>query len=342
VGARPGELILIRDHAGDRAVLEEVMLAVEAAGSTPLPEITNPAYLTQLLTETDPAVLARWDARRREWLHATDRIVKLAGAPLDRSQLSAAALQAWEGATDRLRAIEDERRVPSVLVALPVAGRAAALGLEPRELEEILLPALLTPAAELRAELERLIEAAGSAESLTVQTGNGCELRLRRGGRPWHADDGIIDDADRTSGSHVANLPAGALYTTVVEGATEGDLWLAEAGPAKEVLLHFEGGRVVDIDAREGEAEIAAIFDEASGESRRISHVGIGVNPRLHRSIGWVLVDEHIHGAFLVAFGENRYLGGENSSSLNVDFCSLDATVQVEGKILVERGRLRR
>ena len=97
---------------------------------------------------------------------------------------------------------------------------------------------------------------------------------------------------------------------------------------------------MVEIEAREGAAELGALFDRHSGESRHISHVGIGLNPALRRPIGWVLVDEHVHGALFVAFGENRYMGGENASSLNVDFCVPDATVCADDRTIVREGRV--
>jgi hypothetical protein len=32
------------------------------------------------------------------------------------------------------------------------------------------------------------------------------------------------------------------------------------------------------------------------------------------------LADEHIHGSLFIALGENRYMGGQNASSLNKDY----------------------
>lgn len=69
--------------------------------------------------------------------------------------------------------------------------------------------------------------------------------------------------------------------------------------------------------------------------------MGIGFNPRLRHPIGCVLLDEHVHGALIVAFGENRYLGGQNASSLNFDFCSMQATIQADGRTIVESGAIR-
>ncbi len=53
-----------------------------------------------------------------------------------------------------------------------------------------------------------------------------------------------------------------------------------------------------------------------------------------------VLIDEHCHGAIFIAFGENRYLGGKNESSLNIDFTIRDADLLIGEKAIVTRGKL--
>ena len=60
----------------------------------------------------------------------------------------------------------------------------------------------------------------------------------------------------------------------------------------------------------------------------------------LQHPIGWVLIDEHCHGAIFIAFGENHYLGGENESSLNIDFTIRNADLLVGEKAIVTRGRV--
>ncbi|MBA3531464.1 MAG: hypothetical protein H0T73_06030, partial [Ardenticatenales bacterium] len=48
VGVQPGDLILVRDQAGRIEVLEEILLAIEAAGAVPLPQWMDPSYMTRL------------------------------------------------------------------------------------------------------------------------------------------------------------------------------------------------------------------------------------------------------------------------------------------------------
>jgi hypothetical protein len=54
----------------------------------------------------------------------------------------------------------------------------------------------------------------------------------------------------------------------------------------------------------------------------------------------WTLVDEHVRGAVLVALDEHRYLGGRSQSDLNIDVALPRATLLVDDRRIVDRGRL--
>ena len=47
-----------------------------------------------------------------------------------------------------------------------------------------------------------------------------------------------------------------------------------------------------------------------------------------------------ITGHLFIAFGENRYMGGENESSLNVDYTLPGATLLVDDRIIVANGKV--
>ena len=82
------------------------------------------------------------------------------------------------------------------------------------------------------------------------------------------------------------------------------------------------------------------MFDRRTGEPRRVSHIGLGLNPYLDRPIGWTLVDEQMRGCPLICFGENRYRGGQNESSLNVDFGFPGASLWVDDRLIVSEGEI--
>ena len=340
LGVQPGELVQVRDQAGRPDVLVEMLLAVERAGATPWLEIEPPAYVRRLLTEGDPARLAGWDRHRGELMQRIDRVLVLGGDDLDLADAPPEAVTAWRAARHRVSEAEEARRLPFLLLAVPTVECARQTGLTLAALEAAVLPALAVEAETLRGEIDRMLGRVATGRTLTVHSGAGCTLHLTLAGRPWMSDDGAIDAADRARGAIVSNIPAGSIYTTVLESATHGQLRLPQAAGARDVVLRFADGRVVEITAASGADALRAMFDRHSGEPRRVSHIGIGLNPYLHQPLNWVLLDEHIHGALFIAFGENRYMGGANESSLNVDYTLPGATLLVDDQVIVAGGKV--
>lgn len=337
---QPGELIQVRDGVVHPELLLELLLAVELRGATPLPELTPPNYMERLWRGAPRDYLANWDRHRQVWLQQIDRIVVLGGVHPNVRSVPPDAFHEWGTAEQRLTDVEEARRLPYLAVAVPTAQRAQQMGISVTELETLLLPALLVSSADLQERIDRVLQMTQKAPHISIHTKGGHELHLQHGDRSWLSDDGRIDAADRTRGAIVSNLPAGSIYTTVLEEQTEGSIWLPRAAEAEDVVLTFANGRITKIDAAKGGDALTALFDRHTGEPRRVSHIGIGLNPYLQHPIGWTLADEHVSGYLFLALGENRYMGGQNISSLNVDFAVPQATLAANGRILVAEGRL--
>lgn len=344
LGVAEGELILVRDHTGRWDVLQEVLLTIEARGATPLPEIVTAGYLERLIASAPASYLASWDQHRGRWMHEADRVLVLQGEPMETATSDELedALKAWRRAAGRLGGIEEERRLPYLLVGIPTEAHATILGVSFEELEATILPSLEVPAETLRAEIRQVMAAVAVGRRMTIQTGEGHELTLTLGNRPWMDDDGDITEEDRERGGVVSNLPAGSVYTTVIEDATFGAIFLPRAANATGVVLHFTDGEVTKLSAESGADDLRAFFDQHRGDARRVGHVGIGLNPALNRLLGWVLPDEHVHGCLFLSLGENRYMGGQNASSLNIDFVVPKATLLIDERVIVQDGVVQR
>lgn len=332
IQAQPGEVIQIADRTGRADWLYELFLALEKVGATPILDIEPPTFSRWLLTEATLDEVQRFGRHRVTSMQRADRVINLSSGFLDMTESKAALLATWRGIAEEVTAIEESRRLPVLVVAIPTAVQASRLGLSLDALEAHLLPALAISAEETQQSIQQALATAQDGQHLVIRSGADCVLTMQHGNRTWLTDDGVIDEADRQRGAVVSNLPAGSIYTTVVEGETTGTLYVPRFGAATEVILHFAQGRIVHIDAATGAAELAAWLDSHSGEPRRISHIGLGLNPTLHHPIGWTLVDEHIQGALFLALGENRYMGGKNVSSLNYDLALVGATLAVDGR----------
>ena len=340
-GVRPGELIQIRDDTGRFPLITELSLAIEKAGATPLLHLAPLTYMERLWRTAPQSYLEQWDHHRSKWLHEVDRIIVLASTQPDLSDVPQDKFTAWATAEQRLSEIEESRKLPYLMVGIPTQRHAKQLGLTLAQLEKIVFAGINASVDQLRDNIDRVNFGAFRGKEMVIQSGENCELQLGLGERPWLTDDGYIDDEDIAKGAIVSNLPAGSAYTTVVEEQTTGTLHLPQAAGATNAILTFTNGRVTHITAESGTGQLEALFDRHQGEPRRIGHIGIGLNPALKTPIGWTVVDEHVLGHLFVSFGENRYMGGQNASTLNVDFTLPSATLTINGRMLVKNGKLR-
>jgi leucyl aminopeptidase (aminopeptidase T) len=335
-----GDLILVCHRAERSDLLHELLLAIELAGATPLLDYAPPDYLERYLRSISAHQIAWYSKHRLRWIREVDRVVVLGGAYPDLSNMPPALLLAWDEIAEQLTRIEEARQLPMVVCAVPTQRHAERLGMSLDELEAHILPAFILSSEDAQRQISGVLERLAQGAHITIGSGQGCQLHLARGARRWASDDGYIDGADRQGGAIVSNLPAASVYTTVLETCTYGSLFVPQVHRASEVIFYFEEGRISRIEAASGGEELQRLLDSHSGEPRRISHIGIGLNPLLRRSIGWTLVDEHVAGAIFVALGENRYMGGQNESSLNYDMVIPQGSLAVDGAVIVDAGCL--
>lgn len=309
----------MRDRCGRSDIVDAVVDECRTRGLNPVVENVSNDYLREVIGSASPAELARWDLERAELTPTVNGLIVLGGWLADLAGLPADSVEAWAGGVARVERALEQRNVPTVVVAVPTAYVAERLGIGLVELEARVWPGLLMSSLSLKDRVAPLVSALEATPRVEVTTAAGT-LTVERGRRSLMIDDGMVDRVDIACGAVVSNLPAGSLYWTVVEDATRGQIELADG-----TVLRFDDlGRVVD--------------GNFAGE--RISHLGIAANPLVTGTIGWTIVDEHRAGALFLALGENRYMGGENASAINVDLMPASPTVVVGGVTLVDNGNL--
>jgi len=69
------------------------------------------------------------------------------------------------------------------------------------------------------------------------------------------------------------------------------------------------------------------------------AEISIGINPRA-RITGAMREDKKLMGAVHIAFGTNSDTGGNIMSKLHIDGTIRYPTVYVDGKVIVDKGRL--
>lgn len=332
---QPGQFVEIRGDAAMWNCIEAASLAVEKAEAVPCLNVTSIAheakrirtlpldwlrrpspFLLDLATRADAAIVIE-----RDWRQLT------ASCPSER-------LKAWNQAVGVLLYQQESRQVPNCMIAHPGAVRQDELLLPREDICRAMENSIDVDRIELDRRVRSVKQIMENGSVLEMRTPNGGCLKCQLGGRPVFENDGRLSD------SHVLNLPFGAISFTVPETTVQGSICIERWRNVHDLTLTFADGRISGISAANSPKSFTDFVGTHSGHRDRISHIGIGVNPGIDSPTGNIGVDECKSGMLFFALGENRYLGGKNESTLNMDLTCPGATVLVGSRCIVRDGRL--
>jgi hypothetical protein len=161
------------------------------------------------------------------------------------------------------------------------------------------------------------------------------------------ASDGVISDGAW------GNIPSGETYIAPMEGSAQGSVVINGSLPGRvveegdELLLVFEGGRLVGVEPSEGaaaswlqETQIARAQAEGDPNWSNLAEIGVGMNSAVGELTGNMLFDEKAASTAHIALGANVFMGGKVPASIHCDMVTLKPTIRIDGKLLLDRGVL--
>jgi aminopeptidase len=184
-------------------------------------------------------------------------------------------------------------------------------------------------------QVKRLTEWIQGSEEVHITAPGGTDIKLGVSGRTWIP----------CYGEH--NMPDGEFFTGPHEDATEGEICFSFPASyggreVSGVRFRFEGGRVVDASAEQGEDFLLEMLDTDAG-ARVLGELGIGTNYGIATGTKEILLDEKIGGTIHMAVGASYpESGGTNESAIHWDMvCDLrqGGAITVDGRELQRDGR---
>ncbi len=189
---------------------------------------------------------------------------------------------------------------------------------------------------EIAKNMKRIERLLRGTREVKLSSDNGTMLELRIDARAWVAEDtGVCINAGQFT-----NLPAGEMFVSPVEGSANGTLVVDGAfggtlleSPAKFVV---KDGYAQTI---EGPEWVTALFDTQPKEARNVAELGLGMNPQ-SKLVGNILEDEKVLGTAHIAFGDNSRFGGKVRCDFHADGIVKVPTLVIDGKSVLEAGKL--
>lgn len=184
-------------------------------------------------------------------------------------------------------------------------------------------------------------------KKIQITSQSGTDLSFEITDRPVMVSDGVISDEEKKMGSPACYvwLPAGEVYLAPVPGTAEGkvilDRHFYQGKEIKKLTLKFEAGKLVSMSAESGLEPYKARYDAAGKGKDEFSLVDIGINPSVEIIPASKMVAWMVSGMISVGHGNNSWLGGENNSAYGSAYYLSEATLKVDGKVIVDKGVLK-
>lgn len=191
-------------------------------------------------------------------------------------------------------------------------------------------------------DCKAIAAAMGGAKRLRLTSPSGTDLTYSAEGRRYNAMYCMVKPGE------FAPVPTVEANVSPVEGSAEGVIVADASVPYVGIgLLHepitckVKGGKIVSIEggeqARQLQQDLAAKKDP---NVYNIAENGIGLNSSC-KFVGFMLEDEGVYGSAHIGIGTSITLGGVVKAACHYDLIMRDATLEVDGKIILENGKVK-
>ncbi|MED4582525.1 hypothetical protein P9578_06970 [Brevibacillus choshinensis] len=194
---------------------------------------------------------------------------------------------------------------------------------------------------ELKPKVERVANLLTDGSSVAIRTEKGTNLTLSIRGREGRALTGFANTRDISAAHCIESSIA------PVEGTAEGILVVDGSIPGigliqTPVIVEIKQGKAISISGGPEADAFRHVLEQKNDEQDSIFQVGefgIGMNPECELENS-MLSDEGVFGTIHIALGTNAYIGGTVKAKGHYDMVVRDATVEIDGKILLQNNDL--
>ena len=237
---------------------------------------------------------------------------------------------------------EHKVRSLSLGVSLVTKQRAATYGFDFERWRRMVYAASNVDYSKLAETGKRLKETLQGGRSVEILGPEETKLALDISGRRWYLSDGVVDEADVAAENFGDEIPAGSLYAAPLEESAQGTISFNVKIPylgrqIGRLKWKFDDGRVVEFSGDPSIKPLKQEWDQAPGDKDRIASLWVGLNPKAEAGY---TSNNIVSGAVSVGIGGNEDIGGKNKPGFSFVDTIVGATLRVDGKTIIEKGRL--
>lgn len=347
-----GEFVMISGGVRDIDLLENIVINVGKLGAFPFLTIGSDRMTRRWLTE----VPVKYDSRVPEsdlklYSFITTIIsVDYGSTPGLLSDIPPDRFVTRGKAYEPVNELMEKRNIKGVNLGnglYPSEASAKQFGLTQKELSDIFWKGVNVDYSKLEITGKAVQNVLAAGKEVHLTNLNGTDLTMRIENRQAIVSDGVLsaDDLKKGFASSQVYLPAGEAYISPVPGTATGKVVVdRHFFQNKEIIgltLTFKAGKLTSMTAKSGIEPLKAFYDAAQPGKEDFAFLDIGINPDVQIKPGSKLVAWMPAGMVTVGIGNNIWAGGENKNSFSLPTFLPGSTLKVDGKVLVENGKLK-
>jgi leucyl aminopeptidase (aminopeptidase T)/tetratricopeptide (TPR) repeat protein len=348
---REGDRLLLTGGVRDLELLEELAVRARIMGASPLLSVGSDRLDRRVLDEVPLRNLRSAPATDLKLAEFVDVVIDISHRDDEAlfSDVPADRLAAMTSAAQTVGDALLKRNVRQISLGndlTPTTDRARRFGLPLTDLERIYWNGINVDYARLERTGETVRAALARGKTVRVTTPVGTDLTFQIGGTSVLVSDGVISEADLRAGGAACQvwLPAGEVFTTVVEGSAEGKIVqpriTVQGMDIRDLTLTIRGGKVTAMTASAGLADIQRLYEAGGAGRELVGLIDVGINPNVRIPQGSKMQTWMSAGMVTVGIGGNTWAGGNNTSGFFLPLHLSEATLAVEKNVLVDRGTL--
>jgi aminopeptidase len=350
---KPGDVVVIDGGKHMIPLMESIAIEVQMIGGMPVMFLESDRVTRSMYTEVPDKYLEQVPKFFGEWYKNANVFIGLPSFEDNKALIAGVSderFAKFSKTSDYFAGILNSLPVRVVGIDFPTKLDAENAGIDFATYQKLTSDGINTDYETLSGKGEKLQQMLKSAKSVRITSPAGTDFTFSLApGRSVFLDDGIVtaDEAkSKVFTERVVNLPGGNVFFAPLETSASGKVVVPRMRcrykDMDNVSFEFKNGRMESFNA----ATNAECFQEAlkpyTGPKDMFGNVWIGLNPALK------VIEEgkanyrpfNAAGMVYVGIGENRQYGGNNNSNSGSNFPITNATVTVDGKMVIKDGKL--
>jgi leucyl aminopeptidase (aminopeptidase T) len=348
---KPGDVVVIDGGKHTIPLMEALAIEAQEAGGFVMMFLESDLVIRSYNVDVPEKYLEQKPKFFAEWLKPMDVYISLPAAEDLKSIIAgvpearfAKAAQAGQVITDMLNG----SKVRLVLIGYPSKQEAENNQLDFRTYEKMHWAAVNADYRQIAERGDQLKGLLRAAKQVRVTSPSGTDLSFAVGNRPVVVQGGVVPEQaskEKFFLSRVASLPGGSLSLAPVETSVNGKVAVPKSRcryePLNDASFEFKNGKLDNFKAGKGADCFNQTMAPYTGPKDMFASFSIGLNPSL-RVIedGGDYRPYNAAGMVYVGIGDNQLLGGSNKTRSVYNFPIVNATVAIDGKVVVKDGQL--